>query len=200
LVTYEGVDEMANALIIVDVQNDFVENGSLAVEGGQDLAKRLARWLNGGGFDLYDYIVTTQDWHITPGDHWADNPDFVNTWPVHCKAGTEGAELVEVLAGALKGRVDLTVKKGHDAAAYSGFEGVVEGTGELLADALRAAGVTVIDVVGIATDYCCKATVIDGCKEGFEVNFLPDFAVGINPETIVEALKAMDIAGAEVHL
>lgn len=189
---------MANALVIVDVQNDFVEGGSLAVAGGLDLADRLAKWLEDGGFGKYDYIVTTQDWHIDPGSHWSDTPDFVDSWPVHCEAQTAGAELVEVLADTLKGNVHFEVKKGRFEAAYSGFEGTVDDGDRGLAETLKGVGVTEIDVVGIATDHCCKATVLDGLQENFKVNFLKNFSVGITPETVAAAIDTMDEAGATI--
>lgn len=181
---------MANkrALVIVDVQNDFVEGGSLAVFGGRDLAARLGRFLKKTGFEEYDYIATTQDWHIAPGDHFSETPDFVDSWPVHCVARTEGSEIVESLREVLAGRVNFAVKKGQFTASYSGFEGVSE-DGTLLGDALREVGVTDVDVVGVAADYCVSATALDAQAQGFTTSVLMNLTVGINPEKIGETFN-----------
>lgn len=176
---------MSKALVIVDVQNDFVEGGSLAVFGGRDLAARIGRFLQKSGFEEYDFIATTQDWHIEPGDHFSDTPDFVDSWPRHCEADTEGSKIVESLREVLMGHVNFAVKKGQFEAAYSGFEGVSE-DGTLLGDALREVGVTDVDVVGIASDYCVSATALDAQAQGFKTSVLMNLTVGINPEKVSE--------------
>lgn len=178
-----------NALILVDIQNDFVEGGSLAVEGGLDLAARLASFLTSGGFEKYDFIVTTQDWHIDPGDHFSDHPDFVDSWPEHCIATETGSDIVERLRSVLDGKVDLAVHKGEYEAAYSGFEGHIVGSTDLLADRLRELDVIDVDVVGIATDYCVHRSAVDSAFEGFNTRFLSEFGVGINPEKIQEVIN-----------
>lgn len=168
-----------SALIIVDVQNDFVEGGSLAVEGGRDLAARLAESLDSGAFELFDHVVTTQDWHIDPGAHFSETPDFVDSWPVHCVADTEGAKIVPVLADALvRHQVSAAVHKGMFAASYSGFDGFTE-DGTTLANVLRSLGVESVAVVGIAGDYCVKETALDARREGFHTVVLDDFTVSI---------------------
>jgi nicotinamidase/pyrazinamidase len=179
---------MSKALVIVDVQNDFVEGGSLAVFGGRALADRISRFLNKSGFAEYDFIATTQDWHIEPGDHFSENPDFVDSWPAHCVAQTEGSKIVESLQETLMGKVNFAVKKGQFEAAYSGFEGVSE-DGTLLGDALREVGVTQVDVVGIASDYCVAATALDSQAQGFKTTVLANLTVGINPEKIAETFE-----------
>jgi len=184
-----------NALIIVDVQNDFVEGGSLAVTGGIDLANRLADFVK-ANHDKYDVIVTTQDWHIDPAGHFSDTPDFVDSWPVHCVADTQGAKIVENLANVLGGLVlnedvDLIqVHKGEYMDAYSGFEGHLKGDNQyaLLSNALKFAGVREVDVVGIATDYCVNATAKQAVENGFGATVLTDYCVGINAEKIEELL------------
>lgn len=181
---------MSKALILVDVQNDFVEGGSLAVFGGRALADRLGRFLQKQGFAEYDYIATTQDWHIEPGDHFSKTPDFVNSWPKHCVAGTDGARIVKNLLEVLMGHVNFAVKKGQFTAAYSGFEGVCE-DGTLLGDALREVGVTDVDVVGIASDYCVAATALDAQAQGFNTSVLMNLTVGINAEQISETFGIM---------
>ena len=154
------------ALIIVDVQNDFVEGGSLAVAGGLDLAFEIAKIV-----EDYEVVVTTQDWHISPGAHFSETPDYIDSWPVHCVAGSSGAELVDVLQERL-GFLDIVkIFKGQLAAAYSGFDGFTEDNVSLV-DVLRNSGIDEIDVVGIAEDYCCFETAKDAVEAGFEVNFL----------------------------
>lgn len=178
---------MSNALIIVDVQNDFVENGSLGVEGGTSLAERLAKHVQNGSFDNFDHFVTTQDWHIDPGTHFSKTPDYIDTWPVHCVARTDGAKIVAPLIEALiesadKGKgVSIAVKKGMMEAAYSGFEGVSE-DGTTLAESLKTLGVTDVTIVGIATDHCVRATALDAVKEGFNTTVWTDYCVGIDDE------------------
>ena len=184
---------MNTALIIVDVQNDFVEGGALAVTGGFQLAHDLADALSDGTLNEYDYLVTTQDWHIEPGSHFSSNPDFVDSWPVHCVADTEGASLVSTLANALRkdaerGRgVSIAVHKGMFAAAYSGFEGMTE-DGTTLATALRELGVNNVAIVGIATDYCVRETALDAVREGLHTTVLSRFCVGINNERVGKLL------------
>ena len=186
---------MTKALIIVDVQNDFVEGGSLGVNGGKNVAAKIADHLNDAD---YDVIVTTQDWHIEPGDHWAEEPNFTTTWPVHCAAETEGAEIVEVLKEALP--VDhVQVRKGQYEAAYSGFEGETVIGQETLEAVLKTNGVTEVDVVGIATDHCVKATAQDALNAGFDVTVLEDLVAGVDADASAEALRRLTLAGAKVQ-
>ena len=178
---------MTKALLIIDVQNDFIEGGSLAVNGGQDLAERLSNYLLNGD-DGFDHIITTQDWHIDPGEHFSDNPDYVDYWPHHCVADTKGAEIVETLRKALVERgVSASVRKGMFEAAYSGFEGVTE-DGGTLTEILKELDVTDVTVVGIATDYCVRESALDSAEEGFNTTVWTDYIVGINPEKIKETL------------
>lgn len=191
---------MKKALIIVDVQNDFAEGGSLAVSGGLDVAARLAEYVTEADKSReYDVVVSTLDWHIDPGTHFSENPDYVDSWPPHCVRGTAGAEQVSVLKDALDkirvsgNRTSLdVVYKGMFEAAYSGFEGQ-EASDEVksLKEILELQGIEEIDVVGIATEHCVRATAIDGIKEGFKVNVLKDFIVGIDPERVHETLNVI---------
>ena len=187
---------MTRALVLVDIQNDFCEGGFLAVVGGSQVAKgAAARVLD--GHDRYAAVVATADWHEDPGEHWAADgavPDFASSWPVHCAAGTRGADFHPSLTPALP-HVDAVFRKGRREAAYSGFEGVSD-DGAPLADWLRDRGVTEIDVCGIATDYCVRATVLDGLREGFEVTLLEDLVAGVAPESTERALQEMTEAGA----
>ena len=179
------------ALIIVDVQNDFVEGGSLAVTGGRKVATDLVKHL---AETNYDMIVTTQDWHINPGDHWSETPDYVDTWPVHCAADTPGSEIVDVLYQKLPQNI-VQVRKGQYEAAYSGFEGTTVTGEELLANVLHNNNITDVVVVGIATDYCVKATALDAKTAGFNVTVLTGLTAGVAPETTAVALEALTKAG-----
>ena len=127
---------MARALIIVDVQPTFCEGGALPVTGGNAIAEAVAAYVDAHR-DEYQLIVTTQDWHIDPGAHFSETPDFVDTWPPHGVAGTAEAELHPALAHV---NADVTIKKGQYKAAYSGFEGTTE-DGTTLEQALRAANI-----------------------------------------------------------
>lgn len=185
---------MKTAFIIVDVQNDFCEGGSLAVPGGARVASMVRAHLASSSYDL---VVATRDWHKDPGPHWAgpDGPDFVNTWPRHCEAGTPGADFHSSLGDALNGAV--VVSKGAYSAAYSGFEGFDEGALSL-ESLLREAGVTDVVVCGIATDYCVKATVLDALKSGFNVTLMTNMTVGVTPESSKQAIVEMQAAGAKI--
>src|SRR3954466_97730 len=157
----------ARALVIVDVQNDFCEGGSLAVAGGADVASAVSEHVSRHAAD-YDHVVATADWHVNPGPHFSDTPDYGDSWPVHCVAGSEGAEFHPRLAGAL-GHVEAVFRKGEHAAAYSGFEGgSAADQHSPLAAWLTERGVSRVDVVGIATNHCVRATAADAQREGFE--------------------------------
>jgi len=176
-----------NALIIVDVQNDFVEGGSLAVDGGTLVAERLADKVPHTFQKMFDHIVVTQDWHIDPGTHFSENPDFVDTWPVHCVAEEKGSEIVPVLQKALESVPHINIRKGMYEAAYSGFEGqTVEG--QTLTEVLRVLEVSDVTVVGIATEHCVKATALDAAQEGFNTTVWSDYTVGIDSDRVDNSL------------
>lgn len=181
------------ALLVVDVQPTFCEGGALGVEGGNAVAEAIAAYAaqNRGRYDL---VVTTQDWHIEPGAHFSDAPDFVDTWPPHGVAGTAEAELHPALAGL---QPDSSVKKGEYAAAYSGFE-AVDAEGRSLAALLDAGQVTDVDVVGIAESHCVKATTLDALSLGLRARVLTDLTVPVTPEQGLQAREAMAAAGAEL--
>ena len=185
------------ALVIVDVQNDFCEGGSLAVEGGAEVARQVSEHVSRHAAD-YDHVVATADWHVDPGGHFSQHPDYVDTWPVHCVADSEGAEFHPRLAGAL-GHVDAVFRKGEHAAAYSGFEGRSDADDHAaLADWLRERGVSRVDVVGIATDHCVRATAIDARRLGLHTTVLLDLTAGVARPTTDTAIAEMQEAG--VHL
>jgi nicotinamidase/pyrazinamidase len=189
----------ARALIVVDVQQDFCEGGSLGVKGGNDVAVALAEVVRERD---YAFVVATQDWHVDPGDHFSDNPDFVTTWPAHCRAGTPGAELHPELP---LDRIDATFRKGEHAAAYSGFEGTTASDSKKqtdtrigLADWLRDHGVTELDVVGIATDHCVRATALDAVAAGFRTRVLLGLTAGVAKASTDRALAELRAAGADL--
>lgn len=190
-----------NALVLVDVQNDFVENGSLAVQGGKALAHELSEFIKSHNED-YDYIITTQDWHINPEGHFSETPDYKNTWPVHCKAGTQGANIVSELQTTLNEVVPddklITIHKGMHTAAYSGFEGITEDNATSLTSLLYDKGVTELDITGIALDYCVLQTALDALKAGFKVNLDPELTVGISEDDSSAALERLSNEGATI--
>ena len=187
---------MKRALIVLDVQNDFCEGGSLAVTGGaqaaHDIAEVLHHWvLKDPKAADYAHVVATKDHHIDPGGHWSKEPDFRDSWPVHCKVGTDGEAFHPNLDPQ---PFDAVFLKGEHQAAYSGFEGkTVDGTG--LAEWLEGKGVENVDICGIATDYCVRATVLDALDKGFEVRLLADLVAGVAPESTERALDEMRDAG-----
>ncbi|BDZ42706.1 nicotinamidase [Paraoerskovia sediminicola] len=179
----------ARALIVVDVQPTFCEGGALPVEGGDAVAHRVADFA-GTHRDDYALIVTTQDWHVDPGRHFAtppEEPDFVDTWPPHGVAGTAEAALHPALDGLA---ADAAVKKGEYAAAYSGFEGV-DDDGRPLADILAAAGVGSVDVVGLAESHCVKDTALDAARLGLATTVLTDLTAPVTVELGETARAAM---------
>lgn len=193
---------MKRALIVVDVQNDFCEGGSLGVAGGARVASEIGTLLHhwtrqDQEAPAYDVVVATKDHHVDPGEHWAKpgtEPDFQTSWPVHCKVGTDGEAFHPNLDPQ---PFDAIFLKGEHEAAYSGFQGrTTEGT--LLADWLREHGVQQVDVCGIATDYCVRATALDAHANGFETTVLTDLCAGVAPETTQSALAELKSAGVTV--
>jgi nicotinamidase/pyrazinamidase len=181
------------ALLVVDVQPTFCEGGALPVAGGNATAEAIAAYA-AAHRDRYDLVVTTQDWHIAPGHHFSDRPDFVDTWPPHGVAGTAQAQLHPALAGL---HPDASVKKGAFAAAYSGFEGADE-SGRVLAEILRAAAISDVDVVGIAESHCVRATTLDAIAGGLHARVLTDLTVPVTPELGAAARTEMAAAGAQL--
>ena len=181
---------MPRALIIVDVQPTFCEGGALPVEGGNAVAQAVARFVDDHRGD-YALIATTQDWHIDPGAHFSETPDFVDTWPPHGVAGTAEAELHPALTHV---NADVTMKKGQYEAAYSGFEGTTE-DGSTLEQALRDAGITDVDVVGLAESHCVASTAIDAAHAGFTTRVLSDLTVPVTEELGKAAREKMRAEG-----
>jgi nicotinamidase/pyrazinamidase len=214
---------MSRALIIVDVQNDFCEGGSLAVAGGADVAAAISEYVDAHHLE-FDHIVATQDWHIDPGAHFAENPDFKDSWPPHCVAGTRGAELHPDLDTEY---IQAYFQKGQFAAAYSGFEGLLAPedavpTGDRqpgslpagaaaddpetyaaaddaigLDDWLQSHDVEDVVVVGIATDFCVMATSLDAVQAGYSVTVIRSLTAGI-ADDLEDAVAEMELGGVDV--
>jgi nicotinamidase/pyrazinamidase len=181
---------MSSAIIVVDVQNDFCEGGSLAVGGGAEVARRISGRLAEGG---YDHVVATRDHHIDPGAHFAAEPDFRDSWPVHCVVGTGGVELHPDLD---RGPLEAVFDKGEYAAAYSGFEASSDGVA--LGDWLARREVTEVEVCGIATDHCVRATALDAALAGFSTTVRLDLTAGVAAASTAQTLT--DLAGAGITL
>ena len=190
------------ALLVVDVQNDFCEGGSLAVAGGARVAGAIAERLDSRS-GTYEAVITTRDWHIDPGAHFAsalgEAPDFIRTWPDHCVAGTPGAEYHPAVADAVSRHAEAEFLKGQRGAAYSGFEGTLSTDGEtMLVNWLRARGIRAVEIAGIATDYCVRATALDALAARFPTTVLTDLCVGVAEQTTAEALDDMAEVGVDL--
>ena len=188
---------MTRALFIVDVQNDFTEHGALGVEGGDAVAARISQYLAAHASD-YEIVVASRDWHHGDDDnggHFSDDPDFVDTWPVHCVGGTPGADYDEVFDTS---RVTHHPKKGQGKPAYSLFEGVSD-DGRTATQLLEEHGILDIDVVGIATDYCVRASALDAIAAGRHVRVLTDLVTGVHPDSSAAALAEIAHAGAQLR-
>lgn len=192
---------MAKALLIVDVQNDFCEGGSLAVVGGAAVAQKITDYLNAHPSE-YDLIVASRDWHDgdnNNGGHFAnpgEEPDMINSWPAHCVSGSHGAEYHPNLDASL---IQVHFEKGMGKPSYSAFEGVTR-DGKTISRVLADAGVDELDVVGIATDYCVLASALDARSENLKVNVLAELCAGIAPETTEAAIAKLSSAGCTVVL
>ena len=189
---------MTRALFIIDVQNDFTEGGALGVDGGAAVAAGITELLQRFP-DRYDHVFASRDWHNADDDnggHFATDapPDFVTTWPVHCVAGTPGADYHPALDTQ---PVEVHVRKGQGVPAYSIFEGITD-DGATVADKLDELGVLEIDVVGIATDYCVRASALNAIEHGRRVRILTDLVAGVAPSSSDAALIELGHAGAEL--
>jgi nicotinamidase/pyrazinamidase len=181
---------VSSAIIVVDVQNDFCEGGSLAVAGGAAVARAVSARLAAGG---YEHAVATRDHHIDPGAHFSAQPDFVDSWPPHCVMGTDGVQLHPELDTA---RIEAIFDKGEYRAAYSGFEGQRDGVP--MAQWLRDRGVDTVEIMGIATDHCVRATALDAVSAGFATTVRLDLTAGVARTTVESALEQLRVAGANL--
>jgi nicotinamidase/pyrazinamidase len=190
---------MARALLVIDVQNDFCEGGALACEGGAAVAAKITDYLQKHK-DRYDLIVASRDWH-TPNDsndgHFppaGTQPDYVKTWPLHCIAGTEGAKYHLNLDESL---IDVHIKKGQGANGYSIFEGTTESDQSLL-ELLNHNYISAVDVVGIATDYCVRASALDAVRSGIETRVISSLTAGVSPSSVEKAIDELIDSGVTV--
>jgi nicotinamidase/pyrazinamidase len=184
---------MSRALIVVDVQNDFCEGGSLAVTGGAAVAAAVTEHVRTAAGE-YAHVVATRDHHIDPGPHFAEQPDFLETWPAHCVVGTPGVELHPYLD---RRPIEAVFDKGEYAAAYSGFEGTSDGV--RLADWLRGHDVEDVDIAGLATDHCVRATALDAVAAGFRTRVLLDLTAGVTDGSVAAALEQLRTAGVQLE-
>jgi nicotinamidase/pyrazinamidase len=211
---------MSRALIIVDVQNDFCEGGSLAIKGGAEVAGAISEYVDAHHMQ-FDHILATQDWHIEPGAHFAEKPDLIDSWPPHCVAGTRGAELHPDLDTEY---IQAYFQKGQFAAAYSGFEGILAPedavpTGDRkpgamplpddaeafaadedaigLDDWLQSHDVEDVVIVGLATDYCVMATSLDAVQAGYSVTVIRELTAGI-ADDLDDAFAEMELGGVDI--
>ncbi len=189
---------MATALLIVDIQNDFAEGGALGVTGGTAVAQGVTQLLREHRDD-YALVVASRDWHDGDSDnggHFAvdGDPDHATTWPVHCVAGTPGADYHPALDTS---SVDVEIYKGRGEPAYSAFEGATD-AGVPLSEVLRENGIDEVEVVGLATDYCVRASALDAVGNGVTVRVRRDLVAGVADETSAAALEEMTAAGAEI--
>lgn len=190
---------MARALLVIDVQNDFCEGGALACEGGSAVAGKISEYLQQHKSD-YDFVIASRDWH-TPGDsnggHFPSDgtaPDYVSTWPLHCIANTKGAEYHPNLNQQL---IDIHIKKGQGAPGYSIYEGIAE-SGETFEDLLKRLQIESVDVVGIATDYCVRASALDSAKHNLDVRVISSLTAGVSPASVEKSIDEMVDAGVAV--
>jgi nicotinamidase/pyrazinamidase len=184
----------SRALLIVDVQPTFCEGGELAVDGGNRVADRIAEHVRSHRGE-YQLTITSQDWHLDPGRHFSEHPDFVDSWPPHGLAGTSNAELHPAVAAALgPAGADVTIKKGLQEAAYSAFDGTAP-DGRTLAEVLSAAGIDEVDVCGIAESHCVRASALDALSAGLTVRLLTDLTVPVTEESGAAARAEISAAG-----
>ena len=187
---------MSRALFIIDVQNDFTEGGALGVDGGAAVAAAISAFVAEHRSD-YDHIVASRDWHDGDNDnggHFSATPDFVDTWPPHCVSGTAGAEYHPALDTSA---VDIHVRKGQGRPAYSIFQGTTD-DGSPLSQKLKELGVDAVDVVGIATDYCVRASALDAVHAGLRTRVLSSLTAGVAPESSQSALTELAAEKVEV--
>ena len=188
---------MRNALLVIDIQNDFVEGGALPVTGGRQVAAMVSRHIRHFKQE-YNFVVATRDYHEDPAGHFSDHPDFATTWPPHCVIGTPGAALCTPIFNLVREKfISVVVDKGQHTPAYSGFE-AMDVRGHPLLDVLREARVDHMDICGLATDYCVRGTVLDARRLGYETVVLTDAiaAVELAPGDGARALAEMAEAGS----
>ncbi|MCH2184646.1 isochorismatase family protein [Myxococcota bacterium] len=184
------------ALVIVDVQNDFCEGGALAATGGEQVARDIAEYVR-AHHGAYHLILTTQDWHMDPGPHFSENPDFVDSWPPHCRAGTSGADFHPAVKQVVEDFVDAQMHKGMYTAAYSAFQGEQVG-GVSMRDFLISHDVDQLHIVGLCTDYCVVETALHAVQYGFRTRVFIHLTAGVSPDSTEMAIQRMRAAGVDI--
>ncbi|GAA1487818.1 isochorismatase family protein [Brachybacterium sacelli] len=195
-------------LVIVDVQNDFCEGGALGVGGGAGVAARIAEHVRRTG-DQYDRILASKDRHrgdTDNGGHFATpptEPDFEETWPVHCVAGSAGAAFhpeMETLAADLGDRLEV-VHKGYGVPSYSALEGQVVATGESVQALIADREWEQIDVVGLAYDFCVRATALGAADAGgaASVRVLRSLTAAVHPDGIGRLEQELAAGGVSIE-
>ena len=187
-------EPVRRALVVVDVQPTFCEGGELATEGANEVAHRVAAYV-AAHRDRYTTVVTTQDWHIDPGEHFSDTPDFIDSWPPHGIAGSPNAELHAALAGL---HPDVRLKKGQYSHGYSGFDGA-DDHGRSLATVLSEADVAAVDVVGLVESHCVKHTALDARRAGLQARVLTDLTIPVSAAQGEAAEQELRAAGVELR-
>lgn len=190
---------MSRALFIIDVQNDFCEGGSLAVEGGAAVAASITKHLEAHSAQ-YDFVIASRDWHdgdSSNGGHFAiapAEPDFVDSWPPHCVSGTHGAEYHPNLETSY---IDFHIEKGQGKPSYSIFEGTTS-DGRTLPQLLEELSVDEVEVVGIATDYCVLASALDAANAGLKVSVVPELTAGVAQASTEAAISKLRESGCRI--
>lgn len=190
---------MTTALFVIDVQNDFCEGGALACQGGAQVASNITAYLKTSK-NNYDFVIASRDWHSPNsenGGHFpvsGNQPDFVNTWPLHCIAGEPGADYHPNLDQSL---IDIHIKKGQGQHGYSIFEGIAD-SGEQIRDLLSRLEISQVDIVGIATDYCVRASALDAKQFGLEVRVITSLTAGVAANSTEAAIDELVDAGVQV--
>jgi nicotinamidase/pyrazinamidase len=184
---------VSRALLIIDMQNDFCEGGSLPVAGGSEVAAAISAYVAAHRRE-YAHVVATRDFHLDPGEHFSEEPDYVETWPPHCVIGTPGADFHPNLDVA---PIEVVFSKGEREAAYSGFEGAAD-DGTPLGEWLRKREIDGVDVVGLATDHCVRATALDAAGSGLATRVLLELTAGVADTTTARALTELRAAGVDL--
>lgn len=192
-----GHRDESTALLVVDLQPTFCEGGELPVAGGNAVAGAVADWL-AVARHRYAVVVTSQDWHLDPGPHFSDTPDFVDSWPAHGIAGTANAELHPAISALATDPTVVAIRKGQHAAAYSAFDGTTE-AGESLAAVLARHQVTAVHVVGLAASHCVAETAIDAARTGLRTTILTDLTAGVTEELTTAAYERARAAEVELR-
>ena len=176
---------MNRAIIVVDVQVDFCEGGRLAVAGGNEVAEKTANFIRNYGH-LADEILYTRDWHepwpADNGGHFSETPNYTDSWPVHCEAGSSGAQFHPSISPLVWGQGlksgENVFSKGYGRPDYSGFQGV-NNAHVSLDDYLKEAVIDKVFVIGIAGDYCVRQTALDAARRGYDTKIMPSLVASV---------------------